>query len=145
MKPYHLVIASFGLFMAFILVLVVKTYYVNTELVSQDYYQQELDYQGKIDKMAQSKIDSSQVSWQLENNQVVLTFPKNVVSENVTGKIEFYRPSDSSKDIVIPVQLDGNQSQSLNRKLFVTGLYKVKVDWATQGKEYYTEEYIYIQ
>jgi nitrogen fixation protein FixH len=145
MKPNHLVILAFGLFMVYILVLVVKTYHVNTELVSEDYYQQELDYQHKINKLHQTSEDSAEVSWKWEEEKLVVVFPRRTDSSNLKGTIVFYRPSDSSKDLAIPIQVESGQKQHFPKQLFVTGLYKMKVDWSSQGKEYYTESDVYVQ
>ena len=145
MKPNHLITLAFGLFIVYILALVVKTYHVNTELESEDYYQQELDYQHKINKRNQTQHDSAEVRWQWENGQLVVLFPRKTNATSVSGKIVFYRPSDSSKDLAIPIHLESGQKQHLPKQLFVTGLYKMKVDWTSQGKEYYTEEDIYVQ
>lgn len=143
MKPNQLIVLSFGLFMAFIITLVVKTYYVNTELVSEDYYLQELSYQKKIDKQKRAKQDSAYITWQVTTDEIVLQFPAS--SEKINGKIQFYRPSDASKDFSVAIQLDDNQRQALQKKIFLTGLYKMTVDWSEKGKEYQIEEDIFMQ
>lgn len=139
MKPQHLIILSFGLFMTFILVLVVKTYHINTELVSDNYYQQELDYQKQINKMQHTK----SVTHQWQDHDLVLLFPEDS-NQAITGKIEFYRPADASKDLAIPIQLNNVGEQRFRRELFAKGLYKMKVDWATTSGAYYYEHDLYV-
>jgi hypothetical protein len=123
------------LFMTFIGVLVVKTYSVNTELVSEDYYKQEIAYQSKIDNMANLKHDTATVSHVFTDSELVLSFPK-----SAKGTIEFYRPSDASKDLIVPLQLSMTNEQAFRKELFIKGLYKMKLDWESDGKRYYMEE-----
>ncbi|HSZ24645.1 MAG TPA: FixH family protein [Cytophagaceae bacterium] len=136
---------TFGLFVIFITVLVMKTYHIKVDLVSKDYYDQELKYQEKIDKMSHFQNATGKVNWKIENNQLVVLFPDTLKNAQTTGKIEFYRPSDSSKDIFRSILLDGNKKQYFPLALFTMGIYKMKIDWISNGIDYYSEEDIYIQ
>jgi hypothetical protein len=127
--------------MLFITGLVIKTYQFKVDLVSEDYYGQELRYQETINKMNRS----AKIDWMQDSTFVVLKFPEGVRRDVINGKIEFYRPSDSARDFSIPIKLDENGNQRLQRDLFITGLYKIKIDWKLKGTDYYTEEDIYIQ
>lgn len=132
------------LFMSFIVTLVVKTYKHKVDLVSEDYYSQELVFQERINKMNNASALVSKVSWETGDKNIVVQFPKQADS-SVTGTIEFFRPSDSGKDLSIPVQLDREGKQAIDRTLLVQGLYKIKIDWVMDHKGYYIEEDIFIQ
>ena len=138
------VFIAFGLFMIFITALVVKTYQYKIELVSEDYYRQELQYQEKINKM-NHVTDAHKITWNLDPDFLVLTYPKGIRGENLKGKIEFYRPSDSSKDLIVPLYLEEGGKQYIKKGLLTTGLYKMKIEWMVKGVDYYTEEDIYLQ
>ena len=139
----HYVMITFGLFMAFILFLVFKTSTVNNELVTEDYYKQELDYQNKIDKMGH--VQGSGATLSQSNEAVLLKFPDSLVSVGIKGSVEFYRPSDASKDIKLPLALGSNGEQVFPKGLFTKGLYMVKVDWNQKGIEYYQEQELYLR
>lgn len=132
--PTYIVITML-LFMTFIGVLVFKTYSVNTELVTEDYYKQELAYQKKIDNMVHLKNDTASVKHAFTGSELVLSFPA-----PAKGFIEFYRPSDASKDITIPIFLNKELQQKFRKELFIKGLYKIKIDWESNGTKYYMEE-----
>ncbi len=134
----------FSLFVAFILALVVKTYSHKVDLVSEDYYSQELRFQERIDKMNNVKLPSDKVTWELKGDVVIFQFPS-YMDSTITGTIEFFRPSDSGKDIVIPIVINSQKSQSVQKKMLVHGLYKVKVDWKFNNKGYFMEEDLVIQ
>ena len=123
------------LFMSFIGMLVYKTYSVNTELVSEDYYKQEIAYQSKLDKMVNVQGKAAVVKHSFTDSGLSFSFPS-----EAEGSIEFYRPSDASKDLTIPIQLDGQHQQAFRKELFIKGLYKMKLDWQSKGQKYYMEE-----
>ena len=142
-SPGTYIAIAFGMFIVFILTLVVKTYQFKVDLVSEDYYGQELKYQEKIDRMNHTKADSQWVEVHQYDEFLELDFYPD--KEKVTGKVEFYRPSDATKDIMISVSTTKEGKQQVSKNLFVTGLYKMKVDWQVEGVDYYTEQDIYIQ
>ncbi len=138
-----IVIASL-LFMSFIVTLVIKTYQHKVDLVSEDYYNQELNFQEKINKINNIKSQADKVTWQIEEKEIVLQFPitKGFIP---SGVIEFFRPSDSSKDLKIPIFIDKENKQHLRKELLVRGLYRIKIEWKTNNVEYYMEEDLFIQ
>lgn len=135
---------TFGLFMAFIVVLVIKTYHVNNELVAEDYYQQELDYQHTIDKRRHVQ-PALQPHWVQHKNQLIVTFPNGASLGKTTGIIAFYRPSDASKDIKVPLSIDQEGQQVFPIALFTKGLYLAKVDWEQSGISFYDEQELHLQ
>jgi hypothetical protein len=138
------VIIVFGSFMIFITALVIKTYTVNTELVSNDYYKQELEYQSRISKMTHAREAQNKISIKDENDFLILSFSDSLLT-NINGKIEFYRPSDASRDFTIMLEPDQNAQQKISKKNLIVGLYKIKIDWNSEGTDYYKEQDIYIQ
>jgi len=139
----HYVMITFGLFMAFILFLVFKTSKVNNELVTEDYYKQELDYQNKIDKMGH--VRGTGVTISQSSEAVLLQFPDSMLRQGVKGSVEFYRPSDASKDVKLPLALARDGRQLFPKGLFAKGLYTLKMDWSQKGVDYYQEQEFYVR
>ena len=129
------------LFMAYIIFLVVKTYQLKVDLVSEDYYVQELNYQNQLAKMNNVSEDEK-VKWKIMGEEVLFHFP--VPNDSIAGTIEFFRPSDSSLDKKIKIAVDKEGKQYLSTTNLVTGLYRVKVDWKENAKDYYMEEDFYL-
>lgn len=132
------------LFMSFIVTLVVKTYQHKVDLVSEDYYNQELHFQDRINKMNNAEAQTNKILWQINKTEIIFQFPRDTDS-NTTGYIEFFRPSDSKKDLIVAIQLDVDKKQYFSKDRLLQGLYKIKIDWTANNKGYYIEEDIYIQ
>lgn len=141
MRFPHYILLSFGLFMAFIIFLVIKTYRVNNELVAEDYYYQELEYQHRIDQ--RNRVVQKPI-WREEADKWVVHFPDSMESKDVTGNVEFFRPSDASKDLKIPLSLNKKGEQIFLKKLFSKGLYTVKLEWKEKGLAFYNEKDLYL-
>ncbi len=133
------------LFMTFIVVLVVKTYQHKVDLVSEDYYSQELTFQDRIDKMNNVKKDADKVKWEMKETEIRFQFPTCKDYTTIKGTIEFFRPSEVGKDVTIPVQTDAVREQAVSKAPLLRGLYRLKLDWSADGVLYYTEEDIFIQ
>lgn len=125
-------------FVAGILFLVYKSSLQKTDLVASDYYAKELQYQNVINSTNNADKLSTSASIKEEENVIILSMPSEAI--NASGKIEFYRPSDASKDFSLPLNIDTNGKQTFNKQRFVHGTYNVKISWSKEGKDYYTEQ-----
>jgi hypothetical protein len=111
------------------------------DLVHEDYYAEELQYQKHMDREKNSGLLGENISCSVDQNEVVLKFPKTIDSGKVIGEVFFFRPSDKKKDIKQVLHLsEGEQRFPLS--LFSSGLYKVKVTWQSNGIDYFNEETI---
>ena len=68
----------------------------------------------------------------LTTNKVLLDF-------STSGKIVFYRPSNSNLDRYVKIDKDDNNLQSINVKNWQKGFWKIKVDWEMNDELYYNE------
>lgn len=126
----------YSLFVIAILWVVVFSFSVDVNLVSDDYYQQELAYEDQIVRIKNTDSLVEKPTVILKNGYVELTFPKDL---KVKGTILFFRPSDATKDIKIPIALGLNGKQEIAFSTQVAGLWKAKLTWSQDEKEYYQE------
>ncbi|MEM6804811.1 MAG: FixH family protein [Bacteroidota bacterium] len=106
-------------------------------LVSEDYYQEEIAYQNRIQQIKNTEALEEELSWDYrEGKELIIHFPKSFSS--IEGSIHFYRPSDASMDQYIPIQLKENRQLIPTSKLS-SGNWKVQVQWAQNGKSFYKE------
>lgn len=140
----HKIIIVFVVFAAGILTLVTKSMRTRIDMVTPDYYTEELKYQQVIDGKENAGRLSAPVSISQKETGVLISFPPELRNQPITGKLTFYRPSDSGKDVFIPLQPDLQGQQFINRKLFIRGQYKVKVAWTMNNLPYYQEQSVNI-
>ena len=114
----------------------------NTDLVSRDYYRDEILYQKRINDITRTKPFSGQISAACDPSQrfVTLTLPAMHAEQHATGSIHLYRPSDSALDHLIPLALKTGGTQRIETRELSPGLWKLRVEWSALGEEYYFEQ-----
>ena len=127
MKPNHLIVLAFVLFIGFILTLVYKTFGVKDDLVAEDYYNQEIAYQQTINQKSNVLNDSTKVIYTISDSNIALDFfSKNKKSNAIKGTVSFFRPSDAALDVKFPFESTNGTAVFPKEKL-ITGLYIMKV------------------
>ncbi|SEW12207.1 FixH family protein [Chitinophaga arvensicola] len=140
----HKIIIVFVVFAAGILTLVTKSMRTKIDMVTPDYYGEELKYQQVIDGKENVNRLSAPVAIAQQSAGVLITLPPELHDKHITGKLTFYRPSDSGRDIALPLQPDPAGQQLINRQLFIKGQYKVKLTWTMNEQPYYQEQLLNI-
>jgi hypothetical protein len=140
------VIAAFGLFAAGMATLVVIACNNGSDLVRQDYYEEELRFQSQLDRLNRSTSLAQQVSIVYDTNaqQIVVSLPRDHASSFPEGGIELYRPSSSQLDKRIALAVDQKGTQSLDARTLVAGLWKVRVHWNVNSEEFFSDQPIVI-
>lgn len=137
------IIFVFAVFMLGIGVMVYKSMTKNVDLVSKDYYENELKYQEQINKI--NNTNSLKESLKLEYNgrSIIIKYPAN--RSKISGEISFYKPSDAKNDFKANVVPDSDMKQVFDTGKLSKGLWKVQINWNMDGKDYFNEEKIMIQ
>ncbi len=126
-------------FVALIVTLVILAVNNPSDLVAEDYYKQELNYQKQIDKMNESKTLSEQPAVVVKTDSITLQFPSACSSKKLTGEVKFYRPSNDKDDWSTNVNADQNGKQQFPCSGLKKGLYTMQLNWSSEGKNYYNE------
>lgn len=115
----------------------------NTSLVTEDYYKEELEYQNDIDKEHSAKKLTANVTWQRTEKGLEISFPETMDTNQITGKVFLYRPSNEHVDFETAISLS-NHNLLIPDKRLLDGRWNIKVDWQYNGKSYlYKEEIRY--
>jgi nitrogen fixation protein FixH len=113
------------------------------DLVVEDYYQQELKFQEDINKEENAKDLASNLNWQKTNEGIIISFPKDLDSNNIKGKVFLYRPSNKQLDFEIPISLS-NHNLLIPDNSLLDGRWNIKVDWTYNSQDYmYKTEIVY--
>jgi nitrogen fixation protein FixH len=130
-------------FVGLILTLVFMCFRQNVELVSKDYYAQEIKFQDKINATNNEKDLAGSISHSINGKEIVLTIDSALLSKDFEGTVNFFRPSDSSKDIQVKMNFV-NLEQIINTNVLIRGTYKLQLSWVSNHTTYFKEEIIFI-
>jgi nitrogen fixation protein FixH len=143
-KPTHNrwaigLVATFGVFVAGVCVMVVTSVTKDVDLVTDDYYQKGLRYEERIQTVERTRALVEQVAMRVGKDVVELSFPRGFTPAMVRGEITIYRPSDRRLDVALPVRLDSTGQQQILTGGLKRGLWKVQLSWTYRGVDYYNE------
>lgn len=120
--------------------LVYRCMHVSTDLVSREYYKDELKYQDIIDGTRTANTLSGRVQLIQHNEVITVHLPSEMKNEKVSGTIWFYCAADANKDRHIPIATSEEAEQQLDKKILLPGIYTVKFDWISNNKHYHAEQ-----
>ncbi len=133
------IFVSFILFVGLIATLVTISMRQDINLVAEDYYKQEIEYQDQIERLERTKALESvpDIAHDRTKRTLVITMNQEKVEQ---ARIHFFRPSDASKDKEI--LLSNDLTHEVPVAGWEPGLWKVKLSWKADGKEFYSEKSI---
>ena len=111
------------------------------DLVTEDYYAEELDYQNDINKLENSKKLSENISYKKTEEGLVIYFTNNLDPEKITGKVFLYRPSNKQLDFDTAIS-SSKPYLLIPDKRLVDGRWNIKIDWQYKGISYLFKESI---
>lgn len=125
-------------FVALILTLVVLSSRQHFDLVSKDYYADEIAYQKVIDADKNSTTLSSAIVATVLGENVIITFPAELNNKSLSGIIHFYSPVNAAWDRELPLNISNNQMVVPRAQLHNTG-YIMKISFSDGDQKYYQE------
>lgn len=133
---------SFVLFAAFIATLVVICVREDVNLISRDYYQQELKHSEKMERQQNYLNLPQKPDIRFASGEVSLSLP--FYSDITSGSIQIQRPSDARLDETFQFQTPDTSEVQFQLRQWQPGLYRVSVTFIMKGKEYSTEKLMVI-
>ncbi|MBK8876098.1 MAG: FixH family protein [Bacteroidetes bacterium] len=132
-------------FAGLIIYFVTRSMNEKVDLVTPDYYAQELKFQDKIESINRNNELTSALSIDYSDAGIIITYPSDLQNKTITGAINIFRPSDKSKDQTIEITPDKEMKQTINTTSLSKGMYRIKVDYEVDGSGYYSEKQIVIR
>lgn len=121
--------------------MVYKAMNTRFELVSKEYYQDELRYQDKIDGRTNAATIGA-VTIHEDEQYLVFQFPEEMKGQQIKGEAWLYCKTDAVKDLRFPLSIDADARQMIERKKLTANKYQLKLSWEAAGKKYYLEKEI---
>ncbi len=115
------------------------------EMIDDQYYQKEMAYQQVIDAQQnlQDISDDNLVSQTMY--EMVFTLPTGTYEKLEKGNIELIRNDSKSKDVQLAIVPNGSNRRVIAKSTLSKGIYKARIRWTSDKKEFYKEESVYVQ
>ncbi|WP_080777120.1 FixH family protein [Chryseobacterium phocaeense] len=108
----------------------------NSEMVTDNYYEEELKYQDVIDAKKRADDLQEKPVYSQEKSGIKITFPKDYNNGNATVKFVLNRTDDQNLDIKKSVQLDASQSFIIPAQVLKAGNYTLRLMWTRDKADY---------
>lgn len=112
------------------------------DLVTEDYYEQEIKYQERIDQAGRSAALSEKLLVALKGNSLEIRFPSEFAGKSISGKALLYYPADVKKDFTSDISTTDTRFR-LEIPEHGSGLHILKLSWESGGITYYNEEQVF--
>jgi hypothetical protein len=142
--PYALIM-TFVIFISATAGLIVMAATHRDNLVSDNYYEQEIKYQSRIDSADRARqLPQAKAAYDAAQRRIVISLPPSHAGKKISGQIDLYRPSAAQLDRQFKLEPDATGHQVLDAAALSKGLWKVRVSWTVEGQDYFMEQKIVI-
>lgn len=136
-------VVVFVAFVGLIATLVYSAMNTKFELVTKDYYKEELRYQEKIDGAANAKA-AGPLTLSQDAATITLGLPVSLSGSVAEGEAWFYCKTDAQKDRRLPVKIEEGR-YSFDKDSLAKGNYELKLQLVSAGEQYYYREFITVR
>ncbi|MEQ8302404.1 MAG: FixH family protein [Cyclobacteriaceae bacterium] len=134
------IFVSFVLFTAFIATLVTVCVRQDINLVSANYYQEELVHEQKMNQIQNANNLKSKPLISVEGTVVSVSFDD--FNKIEKGELKILRPSDARLDRRFELSASQTQVRQFTLENSSKGLYRASMQWRMDGKDFYYEKLI---
>jgi len=135
------ILVAYVSFVVLMIFLVYKSVNTQFDLVTKDYYKDELRYQDKIDGLNNAaKLKALTINQDASN--VILQLPEEMKGLKLSGEIWFYCVTDAQKDKKINLQVNDSARQIIPKSALFATNYLVKVNWKSGSTLYAADKEI---
>ncbi|RRQ47165.1 FixH family protein [Chryseobacterium sp. SC28] len=107
----------------------------NAEMVSDNYYEEELNYQEVIDAKNNAAKLEKIPSYQATREGILMTFPETIKADDNKVNFILFRTDDANLDVKKEVTLQHN-TFLIPKKVISKGSYTLKIKWKENKKPY---------
>ncbi|MEY8868882.1 FixH family protein [Gaetbulibacter sp. NE] len=120
-------IGFIGFIMYFVVTMSTNDKY-DHDLVTEDYYKQELELQKNINKEKNAAQLKHNITCKKTNTGLLISFPEDLDASKITGKVFLYRPSNKQFDFETPISLSNHNLLVPDNRL-LGGRWNITIDW----------------
>lgn len=133
-----ILLAIIGFIVIIMTMVVISVRMEGIELVTENYYEAEINYQDQIDKEKSTlALEREVLQFDAENQSLFLDLPV-----GATGILHLFRPSDSKLDQKLTVEIKVENEKTVSIRNLQAGYWKAQLSWQENGESYYQEKKI---
>ena len=136
------IILTFVVFISCTVGLVVLACSQKADLVSEDYYEQEIRFQNHLDRLDRTSNVDASIIYEAATQRIRIALPRAQSDHALRGRIELYRPSASGLDRQLALAPDARGIQTIDAAKLRPGLWKVRITWSAENQDYFLERAI---
>ncbi len=136
------IVLAFVAFISFIMYFVVVANSdprADHDLVTEEYYRKELEYQGDLTASDNLQAFGGRVAIIRQAEGLQVRFPAGMDPQKINGKMFLYRPSNKQLDFELPIQ-NSDTLQLIPASRLLDGRWDIKLSWTYEGKPYLYKE-----
>ncbi|CCH53802.1 FixH family protein [Fibrisoma limi BUZ 3] len=136
------IVLTFILFAGFIGSMVFLMSRQRVDLVRDDYYQDELNFQRQINRInnAATWNTDTAITYQPQWQQVIVKLP----ASSRRGIVTFYRPADRRLDVSVPIADHASNGRAVSTASLAKGYWRIQITWSDGEQEYYAEKDLFL-
>lgn len=134
------IIVALALFVGFILFLVITLMRQDVDLVSEDYYKQEIDYEARIQKEQNGLNSTAKIKIVDQKSFVIIQLPDSIALTNVLVNLK--RPNDEKLDKSF--KIEGTKTFMLPKASLEKGKYDLTIEYTMNQKDCLLQQKIII-
>lgn len=123
---------TLALFIGFIMYMVIQQMSTKIDLVSENYYEQEINYSQELNAISRDKAFEDRPTIQLSDDHLLIQLPNDFDLKNTT--ISLRRPNDENKDLSFDIK--GTKLFTLPKNKLDKGSYQVILSYEIDGEKY---------
>lgn len=108
----------------------------NSEMVTEHYYEEELQYQSVIDAKNRADKLEEKPSYSQSAKGITITFPSEINNSNSIFSFVLNRSDDQNLDIKKTVQLESDNSFTIPASVLIKGNYTLRLSWTKDKTDY---------
>ena len=132
----------FFLYTGFILLigtLVWKSTQSKVELVSEDYYEQEVGFQKRLDAQSATAALSQKPVVSVTEKSLLIFFPQEFSGKEILAEVKLYHRANSALDKLFSGLSANHGTLEISREKLPLTRYTMQIAWQCDGKSYYQE------
>ena len=140
------IVVAFVSFIAFIMYFVISMSSDNKythDLVADDYYKRELNFQKNIDATKNGKKLKENIKIERVKEGLKIIFPNEFDTKSIKGKVFLYRPSNKQLDFEMPIAVSDSSYLLMPDKRLLDGRWNIIVEWTYNQQSYLFKKEIF--